>query len=321
MLISFFLGNQQGNFYRKLFFHMTILRYQVHELAFSVSQVVMNLDHKTSRWTWWSLSPSHLEVLDLLTNSQPIPNEWIILAKTCSCNSVRQTWSNQCHSESITYQEVFIRLQLAYTTYQKPQASLYPHVIILITIAGGTVTLSKDTRRLLANMLMCRRCQMDPNCTSEICDFRMEMSIFRAHPSGTMHLKSSTVVRTQDCLGMPWTCSDYISNSNQRTSSETSPTQKPTAEPESPVLGRDVWIGVHQKKMRSMPWQRGKPDGSWTSTLNEHVPCQARGHWIHPAFCEVTYTFSMDLGRINDGICLGVQSSCPSSASLCSLNL
>lgn len=146
MLISFFLGNQQGNFYRKLFFHMTILRYQVHELAFSVSQVVMNLDHKTSRWTWWSLSPSHLEVLDLLTNSQPIPNEWIILAKTCSCNSVRQTWSNQCHSESITYQEVFIRLQLAYTTYQKPQASLYPHVIILITIAGGTVTLSSHCR-------------------------------------------------------------------------------------------------------------------------------------------------------------------------------
>lgn len=60
--------------------------------------------------------------------------------------------------------------------------------------------LCKDARRLLANMLMCRRCQMDPNCTSEICDFGMEMSIFQAHPSGTMHLKWNTAVRTRGCL-------------------------------------------------------------------------------------------------------------------------
>lgn len=173
--------------------------------------------------------------------------------------------------------------------------------------------LCKDTRRHLADILMCRRCQLDPNCPSKICDFGMEMSIVQAHPSGTVHLKSSTAVRTRGCLRVLRTCSDHISNSNQWPS----PAQKPTAKPESPTFGRDVWIRVRQKTRRAL-WWRGKRDGSWTSTLNAQVPCQACGYWSHPTSCGVSYTSSINLWKIDDGIGVGMQSSCPSSASFCS---
>lgn len=112
------------------------------------------------------------------------------------------------------------------------------------------------------------------------------------HPSGTMHLKSSTAVRTRGCLRMLWTCSDHISNSNQWPS----PAQKPTAKPESLTFGRDVWIRVRQKTRRALRW-RGKRDGSWTSTLNVQVPCQACGYWSYPTSCGVSYTSSMNLGK------------------------
>lgn len=125
--------------------------------------------------------------------------------------------------------------------------------------------LCKDTRRLLANMLMCRRCQMDPNCTSEICDFKRK----GASPKPILlGLCIFNQVRWQEhkvvseCFGaalttFPIATSELHLRIHLHRNSQVSPSLRPLEEmSESESIRR---------RLRSVLWQKGKQDASWNT--------------------------------------------------------
>ena len=84
-----------------------------------------------------------------------------------------------------------------------------------------------------------------------------------------MHLKSNTVVKTLGYLRMHWTCSDYVSNRNQWTSSEKSS----TAKPESSAFERNVWTRVNQEKCSVSKEKAG------STTYYCKLTCPLSGTW------------------------------------------
>lgn len=84
-----------------------------------------------------------------------------------------------------------------------------------------------------------------------------------------MHLKSNTVVKTLGYLRVHWTCSDYVSNRNQWTSSEKSS----TAKPESSAFERNVWTRVNQEKCSVSKEKAG------STTYYCKLTCPLSGTW------------------------------------------
>lgn len=148
--------------------------------------------------------------------------------------------------------------------------------------------LDNNTRLLPGNMWMSRKHQMDPNITSQTCDFTRRRKVSQACPTWNISLTSETI----DVSG-----SFGSAMGSQWLSTESSPTRETHCYPNLSWLWRKwmEWGWSRRGKQLACSSAKGKKNGPIESS---GVLGQAPGHQICPTVYGIAFISSIDLRAV-----------------------